>query len=222
MPARLDIEGGIALRGTVTPSAAKNAALPALSASLLTSAPVTIVNLPSLNDVRTMLKLLETLGAKVERAGEATRVWVERVSDDLAPYELVSTMRASVLVLGPLVARHGSARVALPGGCAIGVQTHRPAPEGAGEARGRGIHRERIRGGPGQPAQGGAHHHGSRHRDGDRESHDGGRPRRGHHGHRERRARARGRRPRRAPECHGGQGARRRDRAPGDRGRRRS
>ena len=122
MPARLDIEGGIALRGTVAPSAAKNAALPALAASLLTSAPVAIANLPRLNDVRTMLKLLETLGASVERGAEATRVQVERVRDDLAPYELVSTMRASVLVLGPLVARHGSARVALPGGCAIGVR----------------------------------------------------------------------------------------------------
>src|SRR5262245_12837149 len=122
MPARLEIEGGVALRGTVAPSAAKNAALPALAASLLTAAPVSIANLPRLNDVRTMLKLLETLGARVERAGEATRVQVECVSDDLAPYELVSTMRASVLVLGPLVARHGSARVALPGGCAIGVR----------------------------------------------------------------------------------------------------
>lgn len=122
MPARLDIEGGIALRGTVAPSAAKNAALPALAASLLTSAPVTITNLPALNDVRTMLKLLETLGARVEHDGAATRVQVERVRDDRAPYELVSTMRASVLVLGPLVARHGSARVALPGGCAIGVR----------------------------------------------------------------------------------------------------
>ena len=122
MPARLDIEGGIALRGTVAPSAAKNAALPALAASLLTSAPVTITNLPGLNDVRTMLKLLETLGARVEQDGAATRVQVERVRDDRAPYELVSTMRASVLVLGPLVARHGSARVALPGGCAIGVR----------------------------------------------------------------------------------------------------
>jgi UDP-N-acetylglucosamine 1-carboxyvinyltransferase len=122
MPAQLEVEGGIALRGTVTPSAAKNAALPALAASLLTAAPVTIVNLPSLNDVRTMLKLLETLGAQVERVGESTRVRVERVSDDLAPYELVSTMRASVLVLGPLLVRHGSARVALPGGCAIGVR----------------------------------------------------------------------------------------------------
>jgi UDP-N-acetylglucosamine 1-carboxyvinyltransferase len=122
MPARLDIDGGIALRGTVAPSAAKNAALPALAASLLTAAPVTIENLPGLNDVRTMLRLLETLGAGVERSGESTRVQVERVRDDQAPYELVSTMRASVLVLGPLVARHGSARVALPGGCAIGVR----------------------------------------------------------------------------------------------------
>src|SRR5262245_25960966 len=122
MPARLEIEGGIALRGTVAPSAAKNAALPALAASLLTAGPVVIANLPSLNDVRTMLKLLEVLGATVERSAEATRVTVERVTDDLAPYELVSTMRASVLVLGPLEAGPGSARVALPGGCAIGVR----------------------------------------------------------------------------------------------------
>src|SRR5262245_13926163 len=122
MPARLEIEIGIALRGTVTPSAAKNAALPALAASLLTAAPVAITNLPRLNDVRTMLRLLQTLGAEVEPAGGSTRVRVERVASDLAPYELVSTMRASVLVLGPLVARHGSARVALPGGCAIGVR----------------------------------------------------------------------------------------------------
>jgi UDP-N-acetylglucosamine 1-carboxyvinyltransferase len=122
MPARLEIEGGIALRGTVTPSAAKNAALPALAAGLLTAAPVTIENLPGLNDVRTMLKLLETLGARIDQVAGGTCVQVERVRDDLAPYELVSTMRASVLVLGPLVARHGSARVALPGGCAIGVR----------------------------------------------------------------------------------------------------
>jgi UDP-N-acetylglucosamine 1-carboxyvinyltransferase len=122
MPARLDIDGGSALRGTVAPSAAKNAALPALAASLLTAAPVIIENLPGLNDVRTMVKLLETLGAGVERTGASTQVQVERVRDDQAAYELVSTMRASVLVLGPLVARHGSARVALPGGCAIGVR----------------------------------------------------------------------------------------------------
>jgi UDP-N-acetylglucosamine 1-carboxyvinyltransferase len=122
MAARLEIEGGVALQGTVAPSAAKNAALPALAASLLTAEPLTIPNLPGLNDVRTMLQLLQTLGARVERNDESTRVQVERVRDDRAPYELVSTMRASVLVLGPLVARHGSARVALPGGCAIGVR----------------------------------------------------------------------------------------------------
>jgi UDP-N-acetylglucosamine 1-carboxyvinyltransferase len=106
----------------VRASAAKNAALPALAAALLTAEPVALTNLPRLGDVRTMLSLLETLGATVGRDGAAVRIHVERVASDLAPYELVSTMRASVLVLGPLVARHGSARVALPGGCAIGVR----------------------------------------------------------------------------------------------------
>ena len=120
MPARLEIEGGRPLRGAVAVSAAKNAALPALAAGLLTAEPLVFPNVPALNDVRTMVKLIETLGARVERTGSEARVRVERVESDVAPYELVSTMRASVLVLGPLVARHGSARVALPGGCAIG------------------------------------------------------------------------------------------------------
>jgi UDP-N-acetylglucosamine 1-carboxyvinyltransferase len=122
MPARLMIEGGVPLKGEVAASAAKNAALPALAAGLLTSGGVTLTNVPDLGDVRTMLKLLQTHGATVERGGREATVKVERVTSDLAPYELVSTMRASVLVLGPLVARHGSARVALPGGCAIGVR----------------------------------------------------------------------------------------------------
>ncbi|HEX5815924.1 MAG TPA: UDP-N-acetylglucosamine 1-carboxyvinyltransferase [Methylomirabilota bacterium] len=122
MPARLVIEGGVPLRGRVSVSAAKNAALPALAASLLTAEPVTLPNLPELGDVRTMLRLLETHGGEVERDGRRATVRVPRVTNDVAPYELVSTMRASVLVLGPLVARHGSARVALPGGCAIGVR----------------------------------------------------------------------------------------------------
>jgi UDP-N-acetylglucosamine 1-carboxyvinyltransferase len=122
MPARLEIEGGFPLRGSVAVSAAKNATLPALAASLLTSEPLVIPNVPALNDVRTMIRLLETLGASVDRDGREVRVQVERVKSDVAPYDLVSTMRASVLVLGPLVARHGSARVALPGGCAIGVR----------------------------------------------------------------------------------------------------
>jgi UDP-N-acetylglucosamine 1-carboxyvinyltransferase len=122
MPARLLVEGGVPLKGEVAASAAKNAALPALAAALLTQAPVTLTNVPDLGDIRTMLKLLQTHGAVVSRQGRAATVTIERVASDLAPYELVSTMRASVLVLGPLVARHGSARVALPGGCAIGVR----------------------------------------------------------------------------------------------------
>lgn len=122
MPALLEIEGGIPLRGSVAVSAAKNATLPALAASLLTPAPLVIPNVPGLNDVRTMIRLLQTLGADVHRDDREVRVQVERVKSDVAPYDLVSTMRASVLVLGPLVARHGSARVALPGGCAIGVR----------------------------------------------------------------------------------------------------
>ena len=122
MPARLLIEGGVPLRGEVAVSAAKNAALPALAASLLTSEPLTLTNVPELGDVHTMLKLLETHGAVVKRQAREVTVTVGRVTSDRAPYELVSTMRASVLVLGPLVARHGSARVALPGGCAIGVR----------------------------------------------------------------------------------------------------
>ena len=122
MPARLEIEGGRPLKGSVAVSAAKNAALPALAAGLLTADWLVFPNVPALNDVRTMVKLLQTLGGRVERTGSEARVRVERVASDVAPYELVSTMRASVLVLGPLVARHGSARVALPGGCAIGVR----------------------------------------------------------------------------------------------------
>jgi UDP-N-acetylglucosamine 1-carboxyvinyltransferase len=122
MPARLRIEGGVPLKGQVAVSAAKNAALPAMAAALLTPAPVTLANVPDLGDIRTMVTLLQTLGAGVSRRGREATLTVERVASDLAPYELVSTMRASVLVLGPLVARHGSARVALPGGCAIGVR----------------------------------------------------------------------------------------------------
>ncbi|MBI3031009.1 MAG: UDP-N-acetylglucosamine 1-carboxyvinyltransferase [Candidatus Rokubacteria bacterium] len=123
MAARLEIEGGVPLRGTVSASSAKNAALPALAATLLTAEPVVLENLPALADVTTISQLLEQLGAEfaVERDG-ATRVRVARVKSHEAPYELVSTMRASVLVLGPLLARTGVARVALPGGCAIGLR----------------------------------------------------------------------------------------------------
>jgi len=123
MPTRLEIEGGAPLSGTVRVSAAKNATLPAFAAALLTSQPLVIENPPALADVTTMTRLLERLGAAVSReAAGATRLQVERVASSEAPYELVSTMRASVLVLGPLLARTGVARVALPGGCAIGVR----------------------------------------------------------------------------------------------------
>ena len=122
MPTRLEIDGGVALQGSVRASAAKNAALPALAASLLTEEPVRLTNVPDLADVRTMVRLIETLGATVSRERGELLAHVSRVTNDIAPYDLVSTMRASVLVLGPLVARHGTARVALPGGCAIGVR----------------------------------------------------------------------------------------------------
>src|SRR5215510_7015131 len=123
MPARLVIEGGAPLRGEVPVSAAKNAGLPELCAALLTSEPVVLENVPVLTDVATTRALLERLGGEVAiDADGATRVRVSRVTNHEAPYELVSTMRASVLVLGPLLARTGVARVALPGGCAIGVR----------------------------------------------------------------------------------------------------
>ncbi|MFQ5829169.1 MAG: UDP-N-acetylglucosamine 1-carboxyvinyltransferase [Candidatus Methylomirabilia bacterium] len=123
MASCLLIEGGVPLRGTVTASAAKNATLPALAACLLTAEPVILENVPSLADVATIRRLLERLGAElVEADGGAIRARVTEVHSHEAPYELVSTMRASVLVLGPLLARTGAARVALPGGCAIGVR----------------------------------------------------------------------------------------------------
>jgi UDP-N-acetylglucosamine 1-carboxyvinyltransferase len=123
MATRLVIDGGIRLTGEVRVSAAKNAALPAMAASLLTAEPVILENVPGLADVVTMRQLLETLGAEtsVEPEGLA-RLTVARLASNEAPYELVSTMRASVVVLGPLLARSGVARVALPGGCAIGVR----------------------------------------------------------------------------------------------------
>ncbi|HZS34669.1 MAG TPA: UDP-N-acetylglucosamine 1-carboxyvinyltransferase [Methylomirabilota bacterium] len=120
MAARLVIEGGIPLRGEVRISAAKNAALPLLAASLLSAEPVILENVPHLADVTTIRALLGRLGTEfTERDGAIVAVTPTLRSVE-APYELVSTMRASVLVLGPLLARSGRARVALPGGCAIG------------------------------------------------------------------------------------------------------
>src|SRR5688572_2043520 len=117
---KLAIQGGVPLSGEVRVAGAKNAALPILAASLLTAAPVRITNVPRLNDVRTMLKLLERMGAKVEGEAGEVRLDARLVGEPFAPYDLVKTMRASILVLGPLLARFGEARVSLPGGCAIG------------------------------------------------------------------------------------------------------
>ncbi|MCA0177414.1 MAG: UDP-N-acetylglucosamine 1-carboxyvinyltransferase [Proteobacteria bacterium] len=114
------IRGGRPLHGTVRVSGAKNAALPELCAALLTAEPVHLANVPHLQDVRTTLKLLRHLGAEAEWENEGVRIDAGPVASTEAPYELVKTMRASILVLGPLLARFGTATVSLPGGCAIG------------------------------------------------------------------------------------------------------
>jgi UDP-N-acetylglucosamine 1-carboxyvinyltransferase len=116
------IDGPARLEGEVTISGAKNAALPCLAATILTAEPVRLTNLPRVADVRTMQKVLAHIGASIEPEPDAVTVAVPRIVAADAPYELVKTMRASVLVLGPLLARAGSVRVSLPGGCAIGVR----------------------------------------------------------------------------------------------------
>jgi UDP-N-acetylglucosamine 1-carboxyvinyltransferase len=118
---KLLIRGGRPLRGEVTISGAKNAALPELCATLLTAEPVVLSNVPGLQDVSTMLKLIRNMGVGIERGENGTvRVNAGSLTTPEAPYELVKTMRASVLALGPLLARFGEATVSLPGGCAIG------------------------------------------------------------------------------------------------------
>jgi UDP-N-acetylglucosamine 1-carboxyvinyltransferase len=117
---RIVVRGGNRLRGEVTAGGAKNAALPILMATLLTGERCTIRNVPPVVDVRTTLKLLAHLGADVERDGETVTVVATGLSRLEAKYELVKTMRASFLALGPLLARFGRARVSTPGGCAIG------------------------------------------------------------------------------------------------------
>jgi UDP-N-acetylglucosamine 1-carboxyvinyltransferase len=120
---KLLIRGGRPLKGEVQISGAKNAALPQLCAALLTAEPVTLHNVPQLQDVATMLKLLRHMGARADRpGGRADEVAIDasRIALPEAPYELVKTMRATIMVLGPLLARFGRARVSLPGGCAIG------------------------------------------------------------------------------------------------------
>ncbi len=117
---KLSIRGGRQLQGEVRISGAKNAALPELCAALLTGQPVTLENVPRLQDVATMVKLVQNMGVSVQREGDRVVLDAGALDKPEAPYELVKTMRASVLALGPLLARFGRARVSLPGGCAIG------------------------------------------------------------------------------------------------------
>ena len=123
---KIVVSGGTPLHGEVAISGAKNAVLPILCATLLADAPVEVLNVPHLHDVVTTIKLLGELGAGVEfdrgapARGSSVVVDPRGVNQHVAPYELVKTMRASILVLGPLLARHGAAEVSLPGGCAIG------------------------------------------------------------------------------------------------------
>ena len=119
---RFVINGGAALCGEVPTGGSKNAALPALAAALLTPEPVTLKRIPRVRDIRTMQRLLVDIGAKIDVDGETVRLLTPEIVCPEAPYELVKTMRASSLVLGPLVARTGRARVSLPGGCAIGAR----------------------------------------------------------------------------------------------------
>ena len=117
---KIQVTGGTPLHGEVRISGAKNAVLPILCATLLAEGPVDVRNVPRLHDVRTTARLLEQLGAGIAHDGDVMTVDPRSVHSHVAPYELVKTMRASVLVLGPLLARFGDAEVSLPGGCAIG------------------------------------------------------------------------------------------------------
>lgn len=123
---KLSVRGGHkvggALNGTVRISGAKNAALPIISAAILTADPLNLTNVPKLNDIGTMGKLLAQMGVVIKRDGESLSLDAANITDKTAPYDLVKTMRASILVLGPLLARFGEAKVSLPGGCAIGAR----------------------------------------------------------------------------------------------------
>jgi len=132
---KLLTQGGVQLEGEVRISGAKNAALPLLAATILADSPITITNVPNLKDVNTLVQLIAGLGVNITYAGDTVVADISTLDNQFAPYELVKTMRASILVLGPLLARYGSAKVSLPGGCAIGsrpVDQHLKALEALG------------------------------------------------------------------------------------------
>ena len=120
---KLRILGGSQLRGTLDIAGAKNAALPILISSILTDNPLVVSNVPQLKDIETTIKLLNYLGVDIKREGKAIGMSARQIDKTEAPYDLVKTMRASILVLGPLLARFGNANVSLPGGCSIGART---------------------------------------------------------------------------------------------------
>lgn len=122
MPTILKIQGGAPLKGTIEISGAKNSALPLMVACLLTDKPLTLTNVPNLADIRTITQVLEVLGVTAEVNGSTRTLNAVNITSTTAPYDLVKTMRASVLVSGPLVARYGMAKVSLPGGCALGAR----------------------------------------------------------------------------------------------------
>ncbi len=129
------IKGGVKLDGEVRISGAKNAALPLLAAMILADSPITLTNVPHLKDVNTLVKLIAGLGITMHYEGDTVRADTSTLDNQFAPYELVKTMRASILVLGPLLARYCNAQVSLPGGCAIGsrpVDQHLKALEALG------------------------------------------------------------------------------------------
>ncbi|RZF52760.1 UDP-N-acetylglucosamine 1-carboxyvinyltransferase [Acinetobacter halotolerans] len=129
------ITGGVKLEGEVRISGAKNAALPLLAAMILADSPTTLTNVPNLKDVNTLVELIAGLGITMSYEGETVCADASTLDNQFAPYELVKTMRASILVLGPLLARYGNAKVSLPGGCAIGsrpVDQHLKALEALG------------------------------------------------------------------------------------------
>lgn len=129
------ITGGVKLEGEVRISGAKNAALPLLAAMILADSPITLTNVPNLKDVNTLVKLIAGLGVTISYENDTVKADTSTLDNQFAPYELVKTMRASILVLGPLLARYGNAKVSLPGGCAIGsrpVDQHLKALEALG------------------------------------------------------------------------------------------
>ena len=119
---KLIITGPSTLSGNVRISRAKNAYLPILAAVLLSDKPIHLKNIPDLQDIKTMIKLLSNLGVQVSKKGEITTFDASTLNSHEATYDLVKTMRASIFVLGPLLARLGKAKVSLPGGCAIGTR----------------------------------------------------------------------------------------------------